>query len=80
MTIQADDVLAGTVHNQANVALVMSLQRVGGFVKVDVRLATSERMTVQLSRGEADALRLKEGDRVLVDLGDAKVFLEDYSI
>ena len=45
-----------------------------------VRLHTSEKMTVQLPRGEAEALGLKEGDRVLVDMGDAKVFLEDYSI
>jgi sulfate/thiosulfate transport system ATP-binding protein len=66
--------------SEVTVALVLSLQRVGGFVKVEVRLHTSEKMTVQLPRAEADAMGLKEGDRVLVDLGDAKVFLEDYSI
>jgi len=53
---------------------------VGGFVKVEVRLSTSEQMTVQLGRAEAEAMALKEGDRVLVDLGEAKVFVEDYSI
>jgi sulfate transport system ATP-binding protein len=73
-------VKADTTTSEVAVAVVMSLQRVGGFVKVDVRLATDERMTVQLARAEADALGLKEGDRVMVDLGDAKVFLEDYSI
>jgi sulfate transport system ATP-binding protein len=61
-------------------ALVLALQPVGGFVKVSVRLPTDERMTVQLPRAEAEALRLREGDRVLIDLGDAKVFVGDYQI
>jgi sulfate transport system ATP-binding protein len=73
-------VKADASTSEVAVALVMSLQRVGGFVKIDVQLATMEKMTVQLPRAEADSLALKEGDRVLVDLGDAKVFLEDYSI
>jgi sulfate transport system ATP-binding protein len=73
-------VKADTTESEVAVALVISQQRVGGFVKVEVRLATMEKMTVQLPRAEADALALKEGDRVLIDLGDAKVFLEDYSI
>jgi sulfate transport system ATP-binding protein len=61
-------------------ALVLNLQAVGGFVKVSVRLPSDERMTVQLPRAEAEALELREGDRVLVDLGDAKVFVGDYQI
>jgi sulfate/thiosulfate transport system ATP-binding protein len=73
-------VKADATTSEVAVALVMALQRVGGFVKIDVQLATMEKMTVQLPRAEADSLGLKEGDRVLVDLGDAKVFLEDYSI
>jgi sulfate/thiosulfate transport system ATP-binding protein len=73
-------VKADATTSEVAVALVRSLQRVGGFVKVEVQLATSEMMTVQLSRAEAEALGLKEGERVLVDLGDAKVFLGDYSI
>ncbi len=73
-------VKADASTSEVAVAVVTSLQRVGGFVKVDVRLPTDEKMTVQLGRGEADSLGLKEGDRVLIDLGNAKVFLEDYSI
>src|SRR5262249_10561401 len=72
--------LAKADDQEVTVALVLSLQRVGGFVKIEVQLHTEEKMIVQLPRAEADALGLKEGDRVLVDLGDAKVFLEDYSI
>jgi sulfate transport system ATP-binding protein len=61
-------------------AHVIATTRVGGHVKVEVRLASGEQMTVQLGRGEAETLNLMVGDRVLVDLGDAKLFVEDYSI
>jgi hypothetical protein len=37
-------------------------------------------MTVQMPRTEIEALSVAEGDRVMVDLKDAKVFIEDYSI
>ena len=37
-------------------------------------------MTVQMSKVEIDALGIEPGDRVLVDLHDAKVFVEDYAI
>jgi sulfate/thiosulfate transport system ATP-binding protein len=62
-------------------AQILAMLRIGGFVKIEVRLATAERMTVQLSRAEAEALRLREGDRVRVLLGERKVFVVgDYSI
>jgi hypothetical protein len=37
-------------------------------------------MTVHMPKTEVDALGLEAGDRVMVDLKDAKVFVEDYSI
>jgi sulfate transport system ATP-binding protein len=61
-------------------AAVTALLRVGGHVKVDLRLPSGESMTVQLSRAEADTLRLQIGERVAVDLGAAKVFVEEYVI
>ena len=73
-------VKADASTSEVSVATVVTMQRVGGYVKIEVRLATAERMTVQLPRAEADALGLREGDRVMVDLGDAKVFVGDYSI
>jgi sulfate transport system ATP-binding protein len=73
-------VRADATTAEVSLALVLTLQPVGGFVKVSVRLPTEERMTVQLPRAEAEALKLREGDRVLVDLGDAKVFVGDYQI
>jgi hypothetical protein len=33
-----------------------------------------------MSRLEIDAIGIEAGDRVLVDLRDAKVFVEDYAI
>ena len=66
--------------SSVSLATVATLTRVGGYVKVDLHLPTQESMTVQLSRGEAEALKLTAGDRVMVDLGAAKVFIDDYSI
>jgi hypothetical protein len=37
-------------------------------------------MVVELSGRELDALGIVEGDRVMVDLLQAKLFVEDYSI
>ena len=37
-------------------------------------------MTVQMPRTEVDALGIAEGYRVLVDLREAKVFVEDFAI
>ncbi len=56
------------------------MTRVGGQVKLSVRLGTGEPMTVQMSKPEIDQLGIEQGDRVMVDLKEAKVFVEDYSI
>jgi sulfate transport system ATP-binding protein len=73
-------VRADATTSEVSSAFVIGMQRVGSFVKISVRLPTDEQMTVQLLRSEADALALKAGDRVLIDMGDAKVFVGDYSI
>jgi sulfate transport system ATP-binding protein len=53
---------------------------VGSRVKVSVRLTDGSLVTVDLSRDEHDALGCREGDGVMVDLHDAKLFVEDYAI
>jgi sulfate transport system ATP-binding protein len=62
------------------VAKIERLARVGAACKVTLRLAGGDTMTVQMSKAEIDALGVVEGDRVMVDLREAKVFVEDYSI
>jgi sulfate transport system ATP-binding protein len=53
---------------------------VGAHVKVTLRLPGAETLTVELGREEWAGLGLLEGDRVLADLQEAKIFLGDYSI
>ncbi|HZU82803.1 MAG TPA: ABC transporter ATP-binding protein [Polyangiaceae bacterium] len=52
----------------------------GAHVKLQLELPSHDPVTVQLTRGEADAMGLAVGDKVVVDLAEAKVFVEDYSI
>jgi sulfate/thiosulfate transport system ATP-binding protein len=61
-------------------ARIERLTRIGSGVKVALRLADGAPMTVEMPRADAQALGLAEGDRVLVDLRHAKLFVEDYSI
>jgi sulfate transport system ATP-binding protein len=81
--VRPHDVKLSRPHADAppvSLAVVEALTRVGAQVKVDLRLPSAEAMTVQIPKTEVDALGIAEGDRVLVDLGRAKVFVEDYSI
>jgi len=55
---------------------VERLTRVGGVVKVGLRLPNAEGVIVQLAYDEAEALDLRAGERVTIDLGDPKVFVE----
>jgi sulfate transport system ATP-binding protein len=73
---------AATDEEREGVALarVDRLTRIGAQVKLALELPDGETMTVQMSKAEIDALGIESGDRVLVDLRDAKVFVEDYAI
>jgi sulfate transport system ATP-binding protein len=62
------------------IAVIESLTRVGGYVKVALTLPDKDTMTVELAKCEVDALGLQSGDRVMVDLKAARVFVEDYAI
>jgi sulfate transport system ATP-binding protein len=67
-------------HVQVQLARVERMTRIGGQVKLLVRLGTDETVTVQMPKSEIDLLGLEQGDRVMVDLKEAKVFVEDYAI
>jgi sulfate/thiosulfate transport system ATP-binding protein len=72
----------GTVlgAQDVSVASIESLTRIGGYVRVNLRLSTAEAVSVQMLKAELDALGVNEGDRVMVDIGAAKIFMGDYSI
>jgi sulfate transport system ATP-binding protein len=59
---------------------VTRLRPVGGYVKVSLQLSSGEPIEVEVPRQTLELLGLTEGDAVFVDLGAAKVFVEDYSI
>ena len=63
-----------------SVARIERLAWLGGYVKVSLKLSDGAAMTVEMPKPEVDALGLKEGDLVLANLREAKVFVEDYSI
>jgi sulfate/thiosulfate transport system ATP-binding protein len=71
---------APEITTDVAVARIERLTRVGGHVKLSLRLANGDAMNVQLTRGEVEALDVEQGDRVFVDLKEAKVFVEDYAI
>ena len=61
-------------------AKVERLTRVGAQVKLSLLTASGDQMTVQLPKQEVEDLGIDAGDRVMLDVREAKVFLEDYSI
>jgi sulfate/thiosulfate transport system ATP-binding protein len=67
---------------ESSVALakVERMTFVGAFVRVTLRLPDQETLTVELSKSELDALQIVEGDRVLTDLQEARMFVGDYAI
>jgi sulfate/thiosulfate transport system ATP-binding protein len=56
------------------------MSRVGFMVKMDLRLPDGQPLTVELTKDRVAELDLREGDRVLVNLREAKVFVQDYAI
>ncbi len=66
--------------DHVSVGRVEKITIVGGQAKVAVCLSDGTPVTVQMRRAEVDTLGIHEGDRVLVDVREAKVFVEDYSI
>jgi sulfate/thiosulfate transport system ATP-binding protein len=66
--------------NPADLGKIERLTRVGGYVKVYVSLPTGESVVVLMSKGDLEALHVEPGDPVAVDVVDAKVFVQSYSI
>jgi sulfate transport system ATP-binding protein len=62
------------------VARVQRIARLGASVKIDLAVPTGELVAVQMSRREFDTMALREGDSVVIDLDQARIFVEDYAI
>jgi sulfate transport system ATP-binding protein len=67
-------------HPERSVGTVTRMVGLGSFVKLQLEIPSHDSVTVQLTRSEAESLRLAMGDKVVVDLEEARIFLEDYSI
>jgi sulfate transport system ATP-binding protein len=71
----ADGLADGSNGAGGTSAHVERMRVVGAQVKVALLLASGERVTVDVPRAEFEALALGEGDRVLLDVHPARVFL-----
>lgn len=63
-----------------SLARVERLTFLGAFVRVSLRLPDGGALTVEMADNEVKALGIKEGDRVMADLQDTKIFVGDYAI
>ena len=61
-------------------ARVERLTFVGAYVKATLRLPDKGTLTVELDKNELGRLGIKEGDRVMTDMQEAKLFVGDYTI
>jgi sulfate transport system ATP-binding protein len=62
------------------VGRVRRTAHLGAYVKLDLEIATGEVVTVQLTRREFEEMKLADGDAVVIDLDEARVFVDDYAI
>ena len=62
------------------IARVLRVAVVGGQVKLDLRLSARDKVTVQISKREFEALGVGEGDQVHFNFKHTRVFVEDYVI
>ncbi len=71
---------AGSGAPAISVARIERMAWLGGTVKVSLKLSDGAPMTVEMPKAEAQALAIAEGDLVMANPREAKVFVEDYSI
>ncbi len=61
-------------------ARIERMARVGFMIRLELRLADGQPLTVELTRDRVTEIGVVEGDRVFVNLRDAKIFVQDYAI
>ena len=67
-------------HVDAGPKRIERMTRVGFMIRLDLRLADGQPLTVELTRDRVAELGVGEGDEVFVNLREAKIFVQDYSI
>jgi sulfate/thiosulfate transport system ATP-binding protein len=61
-------------------ARIERMSRVGWTVKIELTLPDGQPLAVELTKDRVAELGLVEGDRVMVNLREAKIFVQDYAI
>jgi sulfate transport system ATP-binding protein len=77
---KAHDVVEAHDGVSVTLARIERLAFAGAYVKVTLRLPDESTLAVEMGQGEWTTLGLKEGDRVMTDMQDAKLFVGDYTI
>jgi len=77
---EAGEGSGGGAGQDVATARIARMSRVGAVVKLELKLADGQPLAVELSRDRAAELSLNEGDMVLVNLREARLFVQDYAI
>lgn len=64
----------------ANNAVIRRVVSLGAYVKLDLSLPNRDLITVHVPRREFANLALEQGEQIVLDLSEARVFEEDYAI
>jgi len=59
---------------------VARMTRVGGMIRIELTLADGQPLAVEMTKDRAAELGVAEGDAVFVNLRDARIFVQDYTI
>jgi sulfate transport system ATP-binding protein len=84
--VRPHDVDLSTAPDSAIPAIAITSARIGRMVKVgflirmELTLADGQPLTVELTRDRVAELGVTEGDSVFVNLREAKIFVQDYTI
>ena len=61
-------------------AQILRMSRVGFMIKLELELPDGQPLSVELTKDRVAELGLAEGDRVFVNLREARIFVQDYAI
>jgi sulfate transport system ATP-binding protein len=67
-------------HEPMASARIERMARVGFMIRIDLTLADGQPLTVELTKDRVAEIGVTEGDRVLVNVREAKLFVQDYAI